>query len=280
MATTQHSAQNYLMGHTERERRRLMLQGAVLNPITEDLLRRAGLCPGMTVLDIGCGAGDVSMIAARLIGRSGQVVAVDVDEEVLKTARSRASSAGLTAIEFRHGRVGDLRGLGSFDAVTGRHILIHMPHPGETLAEIFGLLRAGGVAVLQEFDMSSHSPPHPASRLFKQGLDLVARTFEAGGVHPAIGAQLYQLMSKAGFVELNARVEYGVDGGPDSLYYEWLAESVRSILPRAISLGLVTAAEMDIDTYAQRLREEAVSQQSAAASPVMFGVVGRKPVVL
>jgi cyclopropane fatty-acyl-phospholipid synthase-like methyltransferase len=56
------------MGHTDRERRRLLLQAAALKPITEDLLRRAGLSVGMTVLDLGCGVGDVSIVAARLVG--------------------------------------------------------------------------------------------------------------------------------------------------------------------------------------------------------------------
>jgi hypothetical protein len=43
MTMTEQSDRNYVLGHTDRERRRLLLQAAVINPITEDLLRRAGL---------------------------------------------------------------------------------------------------------------------------------------------------------------------------------------------------------------------------------------------
>lgn len=277
MTTIEQSDRNYVMGHTDRERRRLLLQADVLNPITEDLLRRAGLSAGMTVLDLGCGMGDVSIMAARLIRRHGRVVAVDIDEGALKAARSRADNAGLSNIEFRQARAGELRGLGSFDAVTGRHIMLHMPKPREALAEIFCLLCGGGVAVLQEYDFASHSPPLPQSHLTAQILDLFNWVFQASSAHPRIGAQLYQLMSQAGFVALDARVEYGVDGGPDSPYYEWLAESLRNILPRAVSLGLVTAEDMDVDTLERRLREEAVSQHAGVAGPVMFGIIGRKP---
>jgi ubiquinone/menaquinone biosynthesis C-methylase UbiE len=276
MTMTEQSSGNYVMGHTDRERRRLLLQAAILNPITEDLLRRAGLSAGMTVLDLGCGVGDVSMMAARLIGRRGKVVAVDIDASALETARSRADSASLSNIEFRRARLGELQGLGSFDAVTGRHIMLHMSQPSDALSEIFRLLRGGGVAVLQEFDFSSHSPPLPRSHLVAQILDLASR-IKASGVNPRIGAELYQLMSQAGFVALNARVEYGVDGGPDSPYYEWLAESLRSFLPRAVSLGLVTTEDIDIDTYEQRIREEVASQHTGVAGPVMFGIIGRKP---
>ena len=56
------------MGHTDRERRRLALQAAILNPLTDSLLRRAGVSAGMSILELGCGIGDVSLIAARLIG--------------------------------------------------------------------------------------------------------------------------------------------------------------------------------------------------------------------
>jgi ubiquinone/menaquinone biosynthesis C-methylase UbiE len=279
MTMIEQSDRNYVMGHTDRERRRLLLQAAVLNPITEDLLRRAGLSAGMTVLDLGCGVGDVSIMAARLVGRCGKVVAVDIDEGGLEMARNRADSAGLSNIEFRRARVGELQGFGSFDAVTGRHIMIHMSQPREALAEIFRLLRGGGVVVLQEYDFSGHSPSLPKSHLAAQALDLFDRVFQASGAHPRIGAQLYQLMSHAGFVALDARVEYGVDGGPDSPYYEWYAESLRTILPRAVSLGLATEEEVDIDTFEQRLREEAVSQHAGVAGPAMFGIIGRKPAV-
>jgi hypothetical protein len=152
-----------------------------------------------------------------------------------------------------------------------------MSQPRDALAEIFCLLRGGGVLVLQEYDFSSYSPPLPSSHPAALVLDLVSRVLQASGAHPSIGAQLYQLMSQAGFVALNARIEYGVDGEPDSLYYEWFAESLRTILPRAVSLGLVTAGDVDIDTFERRLREEVVSQHAGLAGPVMFGIIGRKP---
>jgi cyclopropane fatty-acyl-phospholipid synthase-like methyltransferase len=61
----------YVMGHDHRERRRLLLQASILNPLTEQLFRRAGISSGMQLLDIGCGVGDVSLLAARLVGRYG-----------------------------------------------------------------------------------------------------------------------------------------------------------------------------------------------------------------
>ena len=79
------------MGHDDRERRRLALQASIQNPITEQLLRRAGVASGMRVLDLGCGVGEVSIIAARLVGRRGQVTAVDIDDPALMIARQKAA---------------------------------------------------------------------------------------------------------------------------------------------------------------------------------------------
>jgi len=54
------SKPDYVMGHSDRERRRLALQAAVLNPLTDSFLRRAGISAGMRILDLGCGIGEVS----------------------------------------------------------------------------------------------------------------------------------------------------------------------------------------------------------------------------
>src|SRR5438309_1192712 len=67
------SETKYVLGHSPSEIRRLVSQAAILRPITERLLRTAGVGRGMRVLDLGCGAGDVSMLAAELVGPSGSV---------------------------------------------------------------------------------------------------------------------------------------------------------------------------------------------------------------
>jgi SAM-dependent methyltransferase len=56
---------------------RLEAQGAALAPATRMILAEAGLRPGMRVLDLGCGAGDVTFAAAELVGPSGSVVGLD-----------------------------------------------------------------------------------------------------------------------------------------------------------------------------------------------------------
>src|SRR3954451_15575442 len=116
--------ESYVMGHDDRERRRLSLQASILNPLSDQLLRRAGLSAGMRVLDIGCGVGELSSVAARLVGRRGRVTAIDIDDAALALAAARAREQGLDHIDFVHGNVADVPKAASYDAVIGRHILI------------------------------------------------------------------------------------------------------------------------------------------------------------
>jgi hypothetical protein len=68
-------------------------QAAILRPITMRLLQGLGLSPGMKILDVGCGAGDVALLAAELVGESGEVVGIDRSESAIRAARARAATA-------------------------------------------------------------------------------------------------------------------------------------------------------------------------------------------
>src|SRR5262245_29545775 len=93
-------SRSYVMTHSDRERRRLALQASIINPFTERFLRDAGISEGMHVLDFGCGVGDVSLVAARLVGAGGSVTGIDLDPEALATATARAQEEGLGHVRF------------------------------------------------------------------------------------------------------------------------------------------------------------------------------------
>src|SRR5712672_3573865 len=96
----------YVLGHSKDEIRRLIDQAAILRPTTERLLRSAGIEQGMRVLDLGCGAGDVSMLAGKLVGPTGSVVGIDPNADVLAVARARAQADGLLHVTFAEASVG------------------------------------------------------------------------------------------------------------------------------------------------------------------------------
>jgi protein-L-isoaspartate O-methyltransferase len=119
------SGTKYILGHSPAEIQRLMSQAVMLRPITERLLRSAGIEPGMRVLDVGCGAGDVSMLAAELVGSTGSVIGIDRNEQVLAIARERTQMAKFRQIDFKEAATGTYSDPEPFDLVVGRYVLIH-----------------------------------------------------------------------------------------------------------------------------------------------------------
>jgi ubiquinone/menaquinone biosynthesis C-methylase UbiE len=264
------------MGHEDRERRRLSLQASILNPLSDQLLRRAGVAAGLRVLDLGCGVGELSMVAARLVGRTGRVTGIDIDDAALAMAAARAREQGLDQIDFVCGNIAEYHADASYDAVIGRHILIHTPDPLAVIGNAHSVLHPGGVAVFEEFDFSVVHRAFPDAPLYDRTFE-VFREFFAKATHGNIGTRLFHLMVDAGFPSPQCRVEYPMDGGADSPFYDWIAESFRTILPRAEALGLVRSDEAaDIDSLAARLKEEATSHRGCVIGPAMVGCSARK----
>src|SRR5690349_14899920 len=90
----------YVLGYSGAEQDRLIRQAALLAPITERLFREAGIGSGCRVLDIGSGMGDVAMIAARLVGASGEVLGIERNAGFAGRARERVAAVGFTNVTF------------------------------------------------------------------------------------------------------------------------------------------------------------------------------------
>jgi 2-polyprenyl-3-methyl-5-hydroxy-6-metoxy-1,4-benzoquinol methylase len=122
-------APTYVLGHSDLEIERLQLQASLIDGITSRLIRECGIAPGMDVLDIGCGAGDVSMLVADAVGPSGKVVAFDREPRAIETARIRAQKRGYRNIEFVVTSDEEWPKHAPFDAAIGRYILPHQADP-------------------------------------------------------------------------------------------------------------------------------------------------------
>src|SRR5437879_13333164 len=95
-----HRSADYPLGHTDAEHERLIRQAARVAPITERFFREAGIGLGQRVLDLGSGVGDVAMLAARLVGPSGQVVAIERDPKSIAKASARLTDAGFRNVSL------------------------------------------------------------------------------------------------------------------------------------------------------------------------------------
>ena len=111
-------ASDYALGYSESEHERLIRQAALIAPITERLFREAGIGPGQHVLDLGSGMGDVSMLAAKLVGPTGRVVGVERDAGSIARAKFRVTEAGLRNVTFTQCDVNQIVGDQPFDDTT------------------------------------------------------------------------------------------------------------------------------------------------------------------
>jgi len=103
------------------------------------------LGPGERVVDVGSGGGIDSLIAARMVGASGRVIGVDMTPAMLDKARTSASAAGMTNVEFREG-FGESLPVedGWADVVISNGVLNLMPDKDAALREMARVLKPGG----------------------------------------------------------------------------------------------------------------------------------------
>ena len=103
------------------------------------------LLPGERVVDVGCGAGIDSLIAAKKVGSEGRVIGVDMTPSMLQKARHAADESGLENVEFREGYAEALPVEdGWADVVISNGVLNLMPDKGAALEEMSRVLEPGG----------------------------------------------------------------------------------------------------------------------------------------
>lgn len=268
----------YLMGRSEAETRRLVAQGRLYGRFTRRLLEDAGIEEGMSVLDAGTGAGDVALTAAALVGPKGGVVGVDQDPGVLKTASARAQAAGLANVRFvaKDFREGALPYRG-FDAVVGRLVLLYVSDPAEALRGLVEHLKPGGIVAFGEFNFTPESVvAHPTTPLWERLWTWMQDVVSAAGLDPATGYHLRKIFLDAGLPEPEMNLCSPVGGGPGWAGYEYAAESLRSMLPLILKLGVATEEEVGIDTLAGRLRAETIMADGVVKAPDLVGAYARK----
>ena len=181
-----------MLGRSEIKTLRLAQQAAFFESTMRRLLTEAGMTPGMSVLDLGSGTGDVAMLAAEMVGPSGRVVGVDSNPAVLSTARTRAQAAGLSQTTFITGDIRNLDLRQEFDAVIGRFVLMYPRDPAAALRHALGARRPNGLAVFYECNLLAGLASFPESRLHQLVGCCVRETFAASGVELAMGWKLYQ----------------------------------------------------------------------------------------
>jgi ubiquinone/menaquinone biosynthesis C-methylase UbiE len=267
----------YALGRTAEETERLQAQAAFLRPFTERLFRDAGIGPGMKVLDLGSGAGDVALLAAQLVGSEGEVVGVDTNSSILEVARARARDAGCSNnVSFAAGDIKDLTLAQDFDAVVGRYVLMFMSDPAAAMRSVVGHLRPGGIAAFQEPDFTQGPYAYPPSSLLNKLGQWITVAFRESGADTEMGLKLHNLYLGAGLSDLHLEADRLIGGGASWGGYRHLAGLVTSTLPFLEARGIATAEEVQPETLMERLRNDIVSREGVVMWLTVVRLWGRK----
>ncbi|HEX5370512.1 MAG TPA: class I SAM-dependent methyltransferase [Dehalococcoidia bacterium] len=276
--TLEASGPIYAMGRTREETDRLIAQSRLYDTNTRRLLEEAGAGPGMKILDVGTGAGDIAIMAAEMVGPSGAVVGLDQNPAILDTARARASAAGLDNATFIHGDLQNIALSTDFDIAVGRLVLMYLPDPVAALKHIASLVKPGGALGFQEINLPELRAHYETSDPWlREMIEWLIETFEISGADAAQGERLYENFLAAGLEPASMWSYTPIGGGPGWAGYEYIAATYRSLLPLTEKFGIATAEQVGVDTLAQRLRAHVMDKGLPGYLAAHVSAWARKP---
>jgi SAM-dependent methyltransferase len=233
----------YFLGHSPVEQRRLQQQAEELAEESGRLFDQIGLILGSRVVEIGCGPQGCLELLSNRVGPLGSVVGVELSDHAVQLARSFLSERRIDNVEVRQGNAAET-GLPreSFDLVTARLVLVNIPEPEKIVSEMAALVRPGGVVALHEADWIAHvcDPPLPAWDRLRQVLDNYA---ESKGMDLYVGRRIPRLLRNAGLIEVQVNPLIHIYG-PDHTRRPIFLDFVNNLRDRIVAEGLISQGEL------------------------------------
>jgi len=264
----------YFLGHSIVEQRRLQQQAEELAEESAQFFDRIGLAPGSRVVEIGCGPQGCLELLSNRVGPTGSVVGVELSDHAVQLARSFLSERRLDNVEVRQGNAAET-GLPreAFDLATARLVLVNIPEPEKIVSEMAALVTPGGVVALHEADWIAHvcDPPLPAWDRLRQVLDNYA---EAKGMDLYVGRRIPRLLRNAGLIEVQVNPLIHIYG-PDHTRRPIFLNFVNNLRDRIVAEGLISQGEFaeSIASVERHLGEP----ETLVVSHLFIQAWGRKP---
>lgn len=241
------SAAEYILGTGELESTRLGLQHRLWSASAHALWERAGIRPGMTILDVGAGPGHASIDLAEIAGPAGRIIAVDESPLFLKHLHDQVVGRHLHNVDRVLGDAQQLGSLlphlaGSIDLAYARWVLCFVPDPSALIRGVASLLKPGGRFAVQDYFNYESMTLAPRREPFSRVVRAVGTSWRDRGGDPDIAARLPALLRQHGLelehLSVNQRL-----ATPSSTIWAWPHSFWDSYLPRLVSMGYLTNEE-------------------------------------
>ncbi|GGH03913.1 class I SAM-dependent methyltransferase [Mucilaginibacter phyllosphaerae] len=252
-------------------KKRLDILANVLHNYTKPLLQLNGLATGSSFLDVGCGGGNVTLMAAGLVGKTGAVTGIDFDEEIIKLDEVDTSGKGFNHINYFAQSAYNLTYKNEFDVVYSRFLLSHLTRPGVVLNNMLQAAKTGGKIIVEDIDFSGHFC-FPASAAFEQYVNLFTATAQKRGHNANIGPSLFNLFKDAGIKSINFDIIQPAFNQGDGKRMAII--TMDKIKQAVITEGLATTET--VDRIISELEIFTNNMQSVISLPRIFRVWGVK----
>jgi ubiquinone/menaquinone biosynthesis C-methylase UbiE len=233
---------DYVLGASNPERQRLLMQCELFKPQARWMLDQIGVDRNWWTIDVGCGPLGILDLLAESTGPGAEVIGLERDPNMLEFGHELMAERGLDSVRLIQG---DARNTGlpssSFDLAHARLLLVNVPDAPGVVSEMANITRPGGWVALEEVDWISWvcDPIHPAwTRL----LNINAEIWGKRGMNVHIGRRLPRLLSDAGLTDIQTKIHTPVYRHTDTYQYLLLAFS-KINRTEMIESGYTTEAE-------------------------------------
>jgi SAM-dependent methyltransferase len=238
--STETAERDYVLGTHDEEIARLGVQHRVWRARALDAWRRAGIGPGQTVIDIGCGPGYASLDLAELVGPSGRVLALDRSRRFLNALEDARVQRGLTQIEPIELDLDESQlPAAAADAAWARWVFAFVRRPRALLERVASRLKPGGRIVLHEYFDYRTWRVSPRSTVLEELVSVIMQSWRDNGGEPDIGLDLPRWLTELGF-ELRSLEPIVQVVSPSSLVWQWPKSFIATGVARLVELGALT----------------------------------------